>query len=549
MIKTLLVRPPELREASFAQFYTLHESLGIGYLAAYLRVKGYPVEILDAQIEGLNLEKTIETIKAKDFDLLGVSIISPLAFSPAIQVIRGIKALPRKVHVCIGGQYPTFLYEPILRKHPEIDTVVRFEGEETLLELVAQLNEPESWPSIKGIAFRRDGQVLATPPRPLLSNLDVLPFPARDKLPLLIERGGLPAISSSRGCPGQCSFCSVCAFYGTPQGKVYRARTPENVVEEIKSLKGHYGCDELWFVDDNFLGPGRLGQKRVRHLFSLLKKEDLKLNRIDYSCRADSVVQDPSLMDMAVKQGAGLVYLGVEAGVQRLLDLYNKGTTVIQNLDAIRIIKESGAELKMEFIFFNPWITFEEVKETLSILEKMKVYDPYILTSILTIMRDTPLAYDIEVGRLRVFSPPREELKNFDMDSFIPYQIEDERVRILFRIVSAALSQFEPALYAIYALSNVLREKKRTLGDEVLRQYSEIVNDYNKLINETSLDVFKEVMAEVEKVTYSPNSENVLNFEQSLIQKALRFATFLSSILNTQRQALLEKLHELNRTT
>jgi anaerobic magnesium-protoporphyrin IX monomethyl ester cyclase len=544
MVKILLVRPPELREASFAQFYTLHEALGIGYLAAYLRAHGYPVEILDAQVEGLNVNETIDAIRKSEFNAIGISVISPLSLPPTLEIVHAVRASRESVHITIGGQYPTFLYEPILKKHPAIDTIVRFEGEETFLELVQKMDQPEIWQNIKGIALRKNGQVIATPSRSLIKDLDALPFPARDTLPRLMERGGLPAISSSRGCPCQCSFCSVCAFYGIPEGKIYRSRTPENVVEELKGLKNQYGCDELWFVDDNFFGPGQSGSKRVEHLFSLMEKENLKLSRIDFSSRADSVVQSPSLVQRAVKQGARLVYLGVEAGVQRLLGLYNKGTTVTQNREAVKIVKDSGAEIKMEFIFFNPWITFEEVKETLSFLETVKVYDPYILTSTLTLMKHTPLASDLETGLLQVLPPSPEELTNFDIDSFIPYQIMDERARILFRTVSAALRQFEPALHALYEIYNLLRIKRKLIDDYVLSEYREVINDYQRLINETSLDIFKEAITTIEKMTALEDMEDVLTFHKNLSQKTLRFAAFLSSVLNTQEQALLLELHE-----
>ena len=235
--KTLLVRPPELYGASFAQFYTIHECLGIGYLAAYLRAHGYPVEIMDAHVDGLSVDETIAEIKDKDFDVLGVSIGSSLVFPQAVQIIRKIKAWLGNVHITVGGHYPTFFYKQVLKKYPEIDTVVRFEGEETLLELVEKKDYSLEWKSIKGIAFRQDAQIIATPPRPLIADLDSLPFPARDTLPRLMERGGLPLIASSRGCPGRCSFCDVHSFYSTPKGKMWRARSPENVLQEIEILK------------------------------------------------------------------------------------------------------------------------------------------------------------------------------------------------------------------------------------------------------------------------------------------------------------------------
>ncbi|MDL1984284.1 MAG: B12-binding domain-containing radical SAM protein [Deltaproteobacteria bacterium] len=543
MTKTLLVRPPESYGASFAQFYTIHECLGIGYLAAYLRAHGYPVEILDAHVDGLSVEETIAEIKNKDFNVLGVSIGSSLVFPQAVQIIRKIKAWRGNVHITLGGQYPTFSYEQILNKHPDIDTVVRFEGEVTLLELVKKIDHPSEWKSIMGIAFRQDSQIMATLPRPLISDLDSLPFPARDTLPRLMERGGLPLISSSRGCHGRCSFCSVHSFYSMPRGKNWRARSLENVLHEIVILNKEFGCDELWFVDDNFLGFGVSGRKRARDLFVLLEKESVKLCGIDFSCRSDSIVKEPDLMDLAVKQGAGLVYLGVEAGVQRILNLYNKGTTVEQNKKAVRIIKDSGAEVKMEFIFFNPWITFDEVRETLSLLEAVNVYDPYILISALTIMKHTPMAEDIATGRLEVISPPPDELEKFDLDSFIPYQIQDQRTRALFQIASNTITQLEPALHATCNLHNILRMKRKVLQPDLAAKYEEIITNYHQLINETSLDIFKEAMLTVERMAIPVDTEQLIFYQKTMANKTLLFAAFLVNSIKIQEKELLEQLN------
>jgi len=544
MTRTLLVRPPELHGVSFAQFYTLHESLGIGYLAAYLRAHGHAVEILDAHVEGLSVKETIARIEKRGSDLLGFSIVSSLVMPQTVQIIREIKAKQTNLHVTMGGQHPTFFYESILKKSPGVDSVVRFEGEETLLALIEKIDQPDDWKSIQGIAFRENGSIRATPPRPLIKDLDSLPFPARDTLPLLMGKGGLPLLSTSRGCTSRCSFCSVHCFYNTPKGRNWRARSSENVLQEIEILNREFGCDELWFVDDNFLGPGKLGRRRVRSFFPLLEKSGIKLKRIDFSCRADSVVQEPDLIDLAAKHGAGLVYLGVEAGVQRILDLYNKGTTVEQNTKAVRVIKDSGAEIKMEFILFNPWITFEEVKETISFLETVGVYDPYILTSVLTIMKHTPMAREIEAGRLKVVSPPPDELARFDLDAFVPYQISDERCRALFQIVSMVISQVEPALCATYDVYNLLQKRRKTLRAETVSQYKEAIDDYQQLINETSLDLFKDAVAAVEKMDLPVDAELLRSYGEDLTQKTLRFAAFLTNIVKTQEKELQEYLDE-----
>lgn len=309
-------------------------------------------------------------------------------------------------------------------------------------------------------------------------------------------------------------------------------------MQEIKDLVERLSCNELWFVDDNFLVPAR----RVRDLFKLMDQENLTLKRFDFSCRSDCVVHDPSLIELAAKHGAKIIYLGVEAGVQRHLDLYHKGTTVSQNRDAIRIIKEAEADIKMEFIFFNPWITFEEIKETIAFLEDVKVYDPYILTSILSLTRHTPLGEDVEAGRRKIIQTSPNDLQDFDFEAFIPYKISDERARMVFYIVSQVLVQFEPALYAVYRLFNLLRKDRKRLPEDLARHYEGLIHDFQQLINETSLDIFKETITWVENLG---KPESVESFRYDLTCKTLRFAEFLANqAIQPQEKEFIRAINE-----
>jgi len=502
------------------------------------------VEILDAHIEGLDIDKTIESLGSKEIDILGISIISPLVLPQAYQIAAAIRSLKKDIHITMGGQHPTFFYESILEKHPAVDTIVRFEGEITLFELIKKINRQAEWETIEGIAFRKNGKVLATSPRTLIADLDTIPFPARDTLPKLLEKGGLPLLLTGRGCPHDCSFCSVHAFYSIPQGKLCRQRSPDNVVGEIRQLIRDFGCDEIWFVDENFFGPGKAGRKRVRQIFQNMEKEGLQLKRIDFSCRSDSVSAEPALMNLAVRQGTELVYVGVEAGVQRILNLYNKRTTVEQNKAALKIVKSSGAKIKMEFIFFNPWITFDEVKETLSFLEEVKIYDPYILSSLLTIMRNTPLGKLVEAGQIAVTAPPLEQLTGFDQDAFIPYQIADVRARMVFEIISMALMQFETALFALAKTSNLLKLYQDFVAPEDIATNNESIDDYAQLINETALDIFKEAVNAVEEIPATAAPDDYKSVQHELTQRTLQFAAFLAGVIDMQEKELLSGIHK-----
>lgn len=542
MTKIVLLRPPEFfGETSFAQIYTLHESLGIGYLAASLRKSGHPVLILDAHIEGLSVDQTIERIASEDFDILGITIGSSLVIPHVIQIIQAVKGWGKNIHITIGGHYATFCYETLLKNQPGIDSIVRFEGEETILELAEAIRSAKDLENVKGIAFRRSGQIQVTAMRPLVVDLDALPFPSRDTLPALLKRGGLPLISGSRGCPASCSFCSVHSFYDAPPGKIWRGRSIENIIAEIKYLQDTFGCKELWFVDDNFLGYGKGGRKRAKNLFEAMDQEGLTISRLDFACRADSLVSDPDILKLAFAKRRGQVYPGIEAGVQRILDLYKKGTTIEENRVALNAIADSRGDLRMEFILFNPWITFDELKESIAFLEEMKVYNPYVLTSTLTIMRHTPLAASIEKGLLRVKPLPQEELEIFDTDSFIPYQLEDEQARVLFQLVTSTLPQLE---YVLSGVNDLQHEATLKCNDSSTVRYLEIEEDCQDLtqfINETALDIFKEAIDWVEKDFESANDEKNTDFRDELIKKSIRFSRSIAGMIELEMKEFLEK--------
>ena len=532
MKKILLLRPPELYGKSpFPHSYVLHECLGIGYLTSYLRAHGQSVQIIDAHIESFSAEETIEEIIAQDCGILGISIGSSLVMPQVSHIIQAVKKRNPEVHIAIGGHFPTFYHEPLLDKHPEIDTIVRFEGEETLLELVQAIEAGVNLADVRGIAYRKDGRVAVTPNRPLIADLDLLPFPARDTLPKLMERGGLPLISGSRGCPARCSFCSVHSFYSASPGKIWRPRSIENIIEEVRILEKVFGCHELWFVDDNFLGFGIPGRKRARDFFTALNREPLTINRLDFACRADSLAKDPELLQLVYAKRRGLVSPGIEAGVQRILDLYHKGTTIEDNKKTVRAIKESRADIKMEFILFNPWITFDEVKETIRFLEEVDVYDPCILTSTLTIMRHTSLADEIKDGHLEVTPLPAGELEGFDQNSFVPYQITDEKVMLLFKLVTSALPQLEYALAAVLDLRKQGMRRLQGVEGQAAQSLEETCVNLTQLINLTSLDIFKEALEMVENSASLGNHEQFNNVQERLRQKSMQFAKTLRGLI------------------
>ena len=540
-MKILLVRPPEFRDSAFAQMYPVYESVGLGYVAASLRQHGYDTEILDARVNCLDVEATAAKILSIDADLIGFSLPSGILFPQASEIIKLVKQKKEDVHISMGGQYPTFAYNYILSTLPEVDSIVRFEGDLTLPELVAHLYEPSEWINIQGLAFRSGDKVVTTHNRPLVEDLDTLPFPARDTLPKVVEKSSVAIVSTSRGCYAGCKFCSVRSFYRPSEGALWRARSPENVIEEIRQLKDKFNPDELWFADDNYFGPGNQGIKRAHDIFDLMQRNGIAFDAIDFSCRVNDVIRNRDIFELAKVVGLRTVFIGVESGVQRILDIYQKGSTVEQNLEAIKILREIGADVKMEFIFFNPWMTYNEVKENLTFLKKAGIYDPYILSSGLTIHTYSPLWQDIESGKIPFEAGDYGKGADFDADSYRPYKFLDERVKRLFNVVTNTFQLFEPIFHELWCLEDQVK-KRRKSSIQVVQDHSVTIAESHAsltmLANTVALDLFEDALSWLEHE--SASEEQLLAKQEQFGQKINNLNFVISSVVRDELKGISE---------
>jgi anaerobic magnesium-protoporphyrin IX monomethyl ester cyclase len=187
-------------------------NLGMGYLSAVLRRQGCDAAWIDVRDRP-------DAIAARLLELsplvVGFSLIFQFFLPQYRKLAQRLREAGVASHFTIGGHYASLCPEELLANFPEIDSVVRYEGEETLVELVKRLEAGEAWRDIDGVAYLKDGEVVATRPRALVEDLDSLPFPDRPKAPERV--GGFPTLPvlASRGCIRRCSFCSIHTFYRT----------------------------------------------------------------------------------------------------------------------------------------------------------------------------------------------------------------------------------------------------------------------------------------------------------------------------------------------
>ena len=374
-------------------------NLGLGYLASTLRHCGYTVEVLDFERDPADI---LAAARRLDPVLIGFSLIFQFYIRKFGALIRYLRDNGVDCHFTMGGHYPTLSYEQTLLTVPELDSVVRYEGELTLLEMVDALNAGAEWRNIGGIAYRGADAITATAPRKLMPSLDELPYPDRDFEPIRVLGRTIMPLLASRGCARTCSFCSIHTFYRTAPGKVVRTRRPAEVVKEMVSLLEERGARIFLFQDDDFPLFGKVWRRWANEFVDELHRADLP-GRIIWkiNCRADAV--DPELFARMRDAGLYIVYMGLESGTEEGLKILNKEITVEQNLRAVRILKDLGIMFEFGFMLLDPSSTFESVAANVDFLRAIVGDGSAAATFCKMLPYDgTPIKDELErTGRLR----------------------------------------------------------------------------------------------------------------------------------------------------
>lgn len=344
------------------------ENLGLRYILSYLEGEGYRVRLVP-YAPGAE-ESVVLAVCEEHPRLVGFSVIFQYNLRDYGELMKALRNTGVRSHFTAGGHYPSLRPENTLREIPELDTVVCFEGELTTRELLDRLNQPEAWGEIRGLAFRRDGEIVVNQARPLIEDLDRLPWPARGDSMQSVR--GIPTapMLASRGCLFDCSFCSIRQFYGQAPGPLRRVRSPEDVAREMRYLFDARGVRLFLFQDDDFAAKTENQRDWVGRFLLALDRERLS-GRIGWkiSCRVDDV--EPDIMARCGDRGLLTVYLGVESGSVSGLATLNKRTTVEQNLRAMRILKETGVDADMGFMLLDPGSTLETIRENVAFLRQV----------------------------------------------------------------------------------------------------------------------------------------------------------------------------------
>jgi anaerobic magnesium-protoporphyrin IX monomethyl ester cyclase len=345
--------------------YEKQENLGLRYVMGYLQARGHRTALVPFNPQ--DPATVVEAAVANRPALIGFSILFQYTlheFRPLMEALRnrGIRA-----HFTAGGHFPSLRPKTTFVELPELDSVVRFEGELTAQELLVNVKEREAWRQILGLAFRDGNQIVVNPPRPLVPELDRLPWPVRGG-PQHTIRGMFAApMLASRGCCYDCSFCSIRQFYGSAPGALRRSRSPRDVAAEMADLNLRAGVRLFIFHDDDFAAKTVQQRKWIDGFLHELEQAGLH-RRIGWkvSSRVDDV--DADVLIRCRDHGLLAVYVGVESGNDQGLRTLNKRVTVAQNLKALRTLRAIDMPFDLGFMLFDPDSTFETVRTNLHFL-------------------------------------------------------------------------------------------------------------------------------------------------------------------------------------
>lgn len=340
--------------------------LGIAYLGAMAQKTGHQVTVIDCQAEKLNYESFRDRIAQIPSDIVGVTATT-LLYKSAMKLITIAKQVHPQAFTVLGGSHGTFWDENALNEYPSLDIVVRREGEQTFIELLDKLQTQSSLSNVLGITYRNGDKIAHNADRPFLQDLDSLPFPAHDLLPLeKLKHNGkiIFPLVSSRGCVYWCDFCSTVRMFG----RGYRMRSPKNVVDEMEFVYDKYGVDQVTFYDDAF----SVDRNRVVKICEELHARKLNI-KWDCGTRVDMV--DKELLKTMRGAGCFAVWLGVESGSEAILGAMNKKINLEQTRLAYKLAHEVGLMTIANTVLGFPGETEETAKATIRLIKELNPDD------------------------------------------------------------------------------------------------------------------------------------------------------------------------------
>jgi len=383
-MKIMFVEPP--KDMWFVMGDYVPPPYGIIQLAAYVEkdVKDVDIEILDCNAEHVDWGGMRNRIESSKPDIVACSSLATCNTYVVARTLETVKKVDKNILTVTGGQHFTATAQESLEEYPVIDVIVRGEGERTLAELVIKAKEKLNLPKIMGISFRQRGKIIHNPLRPLIENLDELPYPGYHLVQHIVSRynfammAGRDAayvlIEGSRGCPHECTFCTQWKHW---QG-TWRMKSPKRVANEMEFCHRNFGSRFIWLTDDNF-GAGTRANDLADEIIKTGVSDDATWF---VQARCDDIVRNKDALPKLRKSGLSWVLLGVENSDQSTLNAFKKEITPEEAKTAVKLLKKND-------IFAHVMLIIGGRKDTVESIRKQREFanalDPdFVMFGVLT---------------------------------------------------------------------------------------------------------------------------------------------------------------------
>lgn len=347
-----------------ASWVAIWPPIALASLASIAKKKG-PVRLLDGNIETVTMEDLLKDIKEFAPDLIVINTGFP-SIDGDMAAAKEIKNSFPNTKVLAFGVYFTLLEQQGLVDYPFLDFAIIGEPEDTFDEILSALDEKATdYSTIKGLAYKEDSGFKVTTKRPLIEDLDKIPFPDRgllkkDRYKLPHNNKTFTLINSARGCPYPCIYCIVGPYYG----KKLRTHSIDYVIDEIKECVNKYDIHEILFWEEIFT----LDKDRVLSLCDAISKNNLSISWAA-TTRVDRL--DEEIVTAMKNAGCYLLGLGIESGVQSILDTAKKKQNTADIKRAVKLCKKTGLKTMGHFIFGLPGETRETANQTIKFMSKL----------------------------------------------------------------------------------------------------------------------------------------------------------------------------------
>lgn len=352
------------------------ENLSLRYLASALEQAGHVASMARFDSEQY-VPGVVKTALECRPAIIGLSMVFQVRAREFFELARALRAAGYTGHITAGGHFATFACEAILKDVPEINSIIRQEGEKTLVELANALDRGTSSVEIAGICGMvtrgDDGATFIAPPRIQTTNLDTLAFPVRDATPEVHLGVSTAFMVGSRGCYADCEYCSIFAWHEAAIGKRYRMRSVENIATEMEALYFDRGVRFFVFHDDNFFLPtAAANRKRFLALEAELNMRGIRDIGLMLKLRPNDC--DAENIQILKRMGLLRAFVGIENASQRQLRTLGRDSTVEDVEACLRMLKEQNIYATYNILLFDPYTTLDDVRENIRFLRNNTFY-------------------------------------------------------------------------------------------------------------------------------------------------------------------------------